>query len=57
MLGWAFLFLILAIVFGVLGYSGIAGAFAWVSITLFVIMLAIAIVLFIYARRAISKIT
>ncbi len=44
MIGWAYISLILAIVFWVLGYSGIAGAFAWISFILFVVFLLLAVI-------------
>lgn len=43
-LGWAFLFLLLAIVAAVLGFGGIAGAAAGIAQILFVVFLVLLIV-------------
>jgi uncharacterized membrane protein YtjA (UPF0391 family) len=49
MLSWAFMFLVLAIVAGVLGFSGIAGAATQIAWILFVVGLIAAVVLSISA--------
>ena len=51
MLGWAVTFFIVAIVAGLLGFSGIAGAATNIAWILFVVGLIIAIVLAIRGRR------
>ncbi|WP_018938433.1 MULTISPECIES: DUF1328 domain-containing protein [unclassified Thioalkalivibrio] len=51
MLGWALLFLIVAIVAGALGLSGIAGAATQIAWILFVVGLILAVVFFVTGRR------
>jgi uncharacterized membrane protein YtjA (UPF0391 family) len=46
MLRWAVIFLVVAIIAGVMGFGGIAGASVSIAMTLFYIFLAITIVLF-----------
>lgn len=52
MLGWALLFLIVAIVAGALGLSGIAGAATQIAWILFVVGLILAVVFFVTGRRS-----
>jgi len=51
MLSWAFLFLIVAIIAGALGLSGIAGTATNIAWILFVVGLIIAVVFAIVGRR------
>jgi uncharacterized membrane protein YtjA (UPF0391 family) len=51
MLGWAVTFLIVAIVAGLLGFSGIAGTAVNIAWILFVVGLSLALVFFITGRR------
>ncbi len=51
MLGWALMFLIIGIVAGVLGLSGIAGAATNIAWILFVVGLILAVIFFITGRR------
>lgn len=51
MLGWALLFLIVGLVAGVLGFSGIAGVATDIAWILFVVGLILAVVLFLFGRR------
>jgi uncharacterized membrane protein YtjA (UPF0391 family) len=51
MLNWAFVFLIVGIVAGVLGLSGIAGAAVNIAWILFVVGLILALVFFALGRR------
>jgi uncharacterized membrane protein YtjA (UPF0391 family) len=51
MLNWAVTFLIVAIVAGVLGFSGIAGAATQIAWILFVVGLIAAAIFFITGRR------
>nr|WP_167539414.1 MULTISPECIES: DUF1328 domain-containing protein [Thioalkalivibrio] len=51
MLGWALMFLIVGIVAGVLGLSGIAGAATNIAWILFVVGLILAVIFFITGRR------
>lgn len=51
MLSWAVTFLIVAIIAGVLGFSGIAGAATNIAWILFVVGLIVAAVMFISGRR------
>lgn len=41
MLGWAVVFLVIAIVAGLLGFAGIAGTAAWIAKVLFVVFLVL----------------
>ena len=50
MLGWALTFLIIALVAGALGFSGIAGAATNIAWILFVVGLIIALIFFIRGR-------
>ena len=50
MIGWALTFLIVAIVAGVLGFTGIAGAATNIAWILFVVGLIVAAVMFIRGR-------
>jgi len=52
MLKWAFLFLIVGLVLGVLGFGGIAGAFIGVAKILFFIALAIFLILLVLGLLA-----
>lgn len=51
MLGWALTFFVVAIVAGVLGFSGIAGAAVNIAWILFVVGLLLAAVLLVAGRR------
>ena len=51
MLGWALTFLIVAIVAGALGFSGVAGTATQIAWFLFVVGLIVALVLFVMGRR------
>ena len=51
MLGWALTFLIVGLIAGALGLSGIAGAATNIAWILFVIGLILAIIFFISGRR------
>lgn len=51
MFGWAATFLVIAIVAGVLGLSGVAGMSMQIAWALFVIGLVLAIVLLLIGRR------
>ncbi|NND61066.1 MAG: DUF1328 domain-containing protein [Gammaproteobacteria bacterium] len=51
MLNWAFIFLIVALVAAVLGFSGIAGAATNIAWILFVVGLIVAAVFFLMGRR------
>ncbi|MGB3222900.1 MAG: DUF1328 domain-containing protein [Desulforhopalus sp.] len=50
MIGWAVTFLIIALVAGVLGFSGIAGAAVNIAWILFVVGLILAVVFFVMGR-------
>jgi len=52
MLKWAFLFLIIGIVLGVLGFGGIGGAFIGIAKILFFIALAIFLILLVLGLLA-----
>lgn len=52
MLKWAFLFLILGIVLGVLGFGGIGGAFIGIAKILFFVALAIFLILLVLGLLA-----
>ncbi len=52
MIGWAATFLILAIVAGVLGFSGVAGIATQIAWILFVVGLILAVVFGLLGRRA-----
>jgi uncharacterized membrane protein YtjA (UPF0391 family) len=51
MLNWAVVFLVIAIIAGVLGFSGIAGTAVNIAWILFVAGLIMAIVLFVMGRK------
>jgi uncharacterized membrane protein YtjA (UPF0391 family) len=51
MIGWAVTFLIIALVAGVLGFSGIAGTAVNIAWILFVVGLILAVIFFITGRR------
>ncbi|QIB66639.1 DUF1328 domain-containing protein [Kineobactrum salinum] len=51
MLNWAVIFLIIAIVAGLLGFSGVAGAATNIAWILFVVGLILALFFFITGRR------
>ena len=51
MFGWAILFLVVALVAGVLGFGGIAGVSTQIAWILFVVGLVMAIVFFFLGRR------
>jgi uncharacterized membrane protein YtjA (UPF0391 family) len=51
MIGWAATFLIIALVAGVLGFSGIAGTAVNIAWVLFVVGLILAVVMFVVGRR------
>ncbi len=51
MIGWALTFLIIALVAGALGLSGIAGAATNIAWILFVVGLIVALVFFLTGRR------
>ncbi len=51
MIGWAAVFLILALVAGLLGFSGIAGTAVHIAWILFVVGLIVSAVLLVLGRR------
>ncbi len=51
MFGWAITFLVIALVAGVLGFSGIAGVATNIAWILFVVGLIMAVVFFLMGRR------
>jgi uncharacterized membrane protein YtjA (UPF0391 family) len=51
MIGWAATFLIIALIAGVFGFSGIAGTSANIAWILFVVGLILAVVMFLTGRR------
>ena len=51
MMGWALLFLIVGIVAGLLGFSGVAGVATNIAWILFVVGLILAVVFFVMGRR------
>lgn len=51
MLSWALIFLVVGIIAGVLGLSGIAGAATNIAWILFVIGLVLALIFFVTGRR------
>jgi len=53
MINWAITFLIVAIIAGLLGFSGIAGAATNIAWILFVVGLVVAAIMFITGRRAV----
>lgn len=57
MLRWSAIFLILALVAGLLGFTTIAGTAMGIAKVLFVLFLIICIITFLLGRKAVSKIT
>jgi uncharacterized membrane protein YtjA (UPF0391 family) len=57
MLRWSAIFLILALVAGLLGFTTIAGTAMGIAKVLFVLFLIICIITFFIGRKAMSKIT
>lgn len=53
MFSWAFLFLVLALVAAVFGFSGIAGSAAWIAQVLFVVGLIAFVISLVMGRRRI----
>lgn len=51
MLSWAIIFLIIALVAGVLGFGVVAGTAAWIAKVLFVVFLILFLVSLIAGRR------
>ena len=51
MLNWAILFLIVALIAGVLGFGGVMGTAAWIAKVLFVVFLILFVVSLISGRR------
>ncbi|GAB1400309.1 DUF1328 domain-containing protein [Aminivibrio sp.] len=51
MIGWAATFIIIALIAGVLGFTGIAGTAVNIAWILFVVGLVLAVVFFIMGRR------
>ncbi|MEJ2717393.1 MAG: DUF1328 domain-containing protein [Deltaproteobacteria bacterium] len=51
MLSWAVFFLVIAIIAGLLGFGGIAGAAIGIAKILFFIFLAVFVLLLIFGRR------
>ncbi len=51
MLGWALVFLVVGLIAGVLGFSGIAGAATQIAWILFVVGIVLAIIFAIAGRR------
>jgi uncharacterized membrane protein YtjA (UPF0391 family) len=52
MLGWAVLFLIIALIAGVMGFSVVAGTAAWIAKVLFVAFLVLFLISLFTGRRA-----
>lgn len=57
MIKWAIIFLVLGLIAGLLGFTGIAGAAIGIAKILFFIGIAIAIVMFILAVTVYKKVT
>jgi len=53
MINWAVTFLIVAIIAGLLGFSGIAGAATNIAWVLFVVGLIVAAIMFLTGRKAV----
>ncbi|NKI36201.1 DUF1328 domain-containing protein [Wenzhouxiangella sp. XN79A] len=51
MLGWALVFLVVGLIAGVLGFSGIAGAATQIAWILFVVGIVLAIIFAVVGRR------
>jgi len=56
MLKWSFIFLVFALVAGLLGFTSIAGASIGIAKVLFILFLIICIVTFLLGRKAVSKV-
>lgn len=56
MLKWSFMFLVFALIAGLLGFTSIAGASIGIAKVLFILFLIICIVTFLLGRKAVSKI-
>jgi uncharacterized membrane protein YtjA (UPF0391 family) len=52
MLRWAVVFFVIALFAGVLGFSGIAADSAWMARVCFIVFVVLAIVSFVFGRRA-----
>ena len=57
MIKWAIIFLVLGLIAGLLGFTGIAGAAIGIAKILFFIGIAIAIIMFILAVTVYKKVT
>lgn len=57
MIKWAIIFAILALVMGVLGFGGLAGAFMSIAQVLFWLAVIIAVVLFVLGLTVYKKVT
>lgn len=53
MLHWSLIFLVIAIIAGILGFGGIAGAAIGIAKILFFVFLAIWLIVFLLARKAV----
>jgi uncharacterized membrane protein YtjA (UPF0391 family) len=51
MLSWALLFLVIALIAGVLGFGVVAGTAAWIAKVLFVVFLVLFLVSLLFGRR------
>ena len=51
MFGWAITFLIVAIISGVFGFAGVAGATAWIAKMLFIVGLVVFLMVLVTGRR------
>ncbi len=54
MLRWAVLFLVLAIISGILGFWAIAGTAAWIAKVLFFVFLAVFLISLLTGRRSVT---
>lgn len=57
MLGWAFIFLIIAVIAGLFGFTDIAGGAAWIAKALFGIFIFIFLLFLVLAYTIFKKIT
>lgn len=57
MIKWAIIFAVLALVMGVLGFGGLAGAFMSIAQILFWLAVIIAVVLFVLGLTVYKKVT
>ncbi|WP_228242732.1 DUF1328 domain-containing protein [Porphyrobacter sp. GA68] len=57
MIKWAIIFAVLALVMGVLGFGGLAGAFMSIAQVLFWLAVIIAVVLFVLGLTVYKKVT